>query len=301
MHIQSGSPAAQVKRVIFMGTGTSGAVPNVTCLTSTGRNCRVCKLSMTPEGSKNRRRNTSLLVCADHPDGRQRNILIDCGKSFYDSALNVFVKNDIRTIDAVLLTHGHADAFLGIDDLRQWTVLQKHSIPIYCDQSTLDTVSGAFPYLVDMQKASNGGGVASLDFRIIEDFSKPFVCEGVTFQPLRVEHGTYSDGSVFYFNGFRFDDVSYISDCSKIPAKTRPLISGSKLLILDALRPRSHISHFGYYDAIDEIRQLKPDRALLTGFCHDMEHSEMEQLASQFKDSEGLVADPAYDGLRIEL
>ncbi|PIA18373.1 metallo-beta-lactamase family protein [Coemansia reversa NRRL 1564] len=284
-----------------MGTGTSGAVPNVTCLTSIDYTCKVCKLSMTPEGSKNKRRNTSLLVCIDHPDGRQRNILIDCGKSFYDSALDVFIKNEIRTIDAVMLTHGHADAVLGLDDLRQWTVLQNRSIPIYCDQSTLETVSGAFPYLVDMKKATNGGGVASLDFRIIEEFSRPFVCEGVAFQPLHVEHGTYGDGRIFYFNGFRFDNVSYISDCSKIPDTTRPLINGTKLLILDALRPRMHVSHFGYNQAIDEIRRFKPDRALLTGFCHDIEHSEMEQLAKQLMASEGLVADPAYDGLRIEL
>ncbi|KAJ2076643.1 hypothetical protein H4R24_005587 [Coemansia sp. RSA 988] len=301
MHIDGESPTARVRRVIFMGTGTSGAVPNVTCLTSKSYTCRVCKLSMTPEGSKNRRRNTSLLVCVDHPDGRQRNILIDCGKSFYDSALDVFVENEIRTIDAVMLTHGHADAILGLDDLRQWTVLQKRSIPIYCDQSTLDTVSGAFPYLVDTQKASNGGGVASLDFRIIENFSKPLLCEGVLFQPLRVEHGTYNDGSAFYFNGFRFDDVSYISDCSKIPDNIRPLVAGSKLLILDALRPRKHISHFGYDEAINEIRRFKPDRALLTGFCHDLEHSQMEQQAKQLKTREGLIADPAYDGLRIEL
>ncbi|KAJ2418201.1 hypothetical protein GGF47_005088, partial [Coemansia sp. RSA 2524] len=97
--------------------------------------------------AKNRRRNTSLLVCVDHPDGRQRNILIDCGKTFYDSAVDVFVKHDIKTIDAVLLTHGHADAMLGLDDLRQWTSSQNTSIPVYCDRSALETVAGAFPYL----------------------------------------------------------------------------------------------------------------------------------------------------------
>jgi phosphoribosyl 1,2-cyclic phosphodiesterase len=105
---------------IFAGTGTSGRIPEITCLTATSPDCRVC-ISGLDATSKNRRRNTSGFLRYLHSDGSVRNILIDCGKSFYESALHICVKHKIRKIDAVLLTHGHVDAILGIDDLRQWT------------------------------------------------------------------------------------------------------------------------------------------------------------------------------------
>ncbi|KAJ2824474.1 hypothetical protein IWW50_003315 [Coemansia erecta] len=292
---------ASVRSIIFMGTGTSGSIPNIPCITSNNKDCKVCKLSMTPEGSKNRRRNTSLLVCVDHPDGRQRNILIDCGKTFFDSALDVFLKYDIKTIDAVLLTHGHADAILGLDDLRPWTSSQKASIPIYCDRSTLAVVAETFPYLTDTSKATGSGEVPRLDFRVIDEAFCAFECEGVAFQPLRVEHGKCGDGRPFYFTGYRFGDVSYISDCSKIPDETRPLIAGTKLLVLDALKWTPHSSHFSFDEALDEVRFFKPDHTFLTDFCHRMEHSVVEQHGKKIKAEEGLDVRPAYDGLKIDL
>ncbi|KAJ2864444.1 hypothetical protein GGH94_002896 [Coemansia aciculifera] len=112
---------SRVREVIFLGSGTSACIPVVPCITSNYEKCKACKISLTPEGSKNRRRNTSLLVRIDHADGRERNIVIDCGKTFLESATEVFVKHDVKSIDAVLLTHGHADAMFGLDDLRQWT------------------------------------------------------------------------------------------------------------------------------------------------------------------------------------
>ncbi|KAJ1853069.1 hypothetical protein GGF49_003618 [Coemansia sp. RSA 1853] len=301
MPVETNPMTVSVRSIIFMGTGTSGSIPNIPCITSNNKKCTVCKLSLTPEGAKNRRRNTSLLVCVDHPDGRQRNILIDCGKTFYDSAVDVFVKHDIKTIDAVLLTHGHADAMLGLDDLRQWTSSQSTSIPVYCDRSALETVSGAFPYLVDTRKATGSGAVPQLDFRTIDEPFDAFTCEGIEFQPLRVEHGKYGDGRPFYFTGFRFGDVSYISDCSRIPDETRPLIAGTKLLVLDALKWTPHSSHFSFDEAIDEARFFRPQRTLLTDFCHRMEHSVVEQCGKEIKANEGLDVSPAYDGMRIDL
>ncbi|KAJ2636303.1 hypothetical protein GGF40_003084 [Coemansia sp. RSA 1286] len=292
--------APRVRELIFLGSGTSGCIPNIPCITDNNPQCRVCKLSMTAAGRKNRRRNTSLLVRVDHPDGRIRNILIDCGKTFYESARDLFIKHNIRTIDAVLLTHGHADAMFGLDDLRSWTS-RGTRIPIYCDSDTLATVSKAFPYLVDTRKATGSGEVPALSFNVIEEPFDAFDCLGVEIQPLRVEHGRYSDGSPFFFTGFRFADVSYISDCSRIPDGTRPLIAGSRILVLDALKWTTHSSHFGYWDALDEVRHFRPQRAIFTDFCHSIEHTEMEEQARKIKAEEGLVVDPAYDGMVVSL
>ncbi|KAJ2714569.1 hypothetical protein H4R19_001659 [Coemansia spiralis] len=301
MTIATIAPEMRVKRMIFMGTGSSGYTPNVPCITSASSKCTTCRLSLTPEGAKNRRRNSSLLVCADHPDGRQRNILIDCGKSFYESAIEIFIKHGIEAIDAVLLTHGHADAIFGLDDLRAWTGLLGYPLPVYCDQVTLDAVTCAFPYLTDAAKATGSGIVSQLEFRLIEDLARPVEIEGVAFLPLPVEHGTYSDGRPYYCNGYRFGDVSYISDCSKIPDSTRPLITGSQLIVLDSLTPDLISSHFGYKDAIEEARKFRAPRMLLTDISHHLEHSELERRAKVLLAEEGLVVEPAYDGLTIDL
>ncbi|KAJ2087911.1 hypothetical protein IW138_004609 [Coemansia sp. RSA 986] len=298
---ESNASGARVREVMFLGTGTSGTVPNIMCLLEDNPTCKTCTTAVTAEGHKNRRRNTSMLVRIDHPDGRERNVVIDCGKAFYESALDVFVKHKVKTIDAVLITHGHADAILGLDDLQQWTMYQCMQIPIYADRQALDTISSTFPYLVDTKKATGGGQVSELDFRIIEEPYNAFECQGITFQPLRVEHGRFSDGRPFYFTGFRFDSISYVSDCSRIPDETAALMMDSRLLVLDALKWEPYPSHFGFWQALNEARRLKPRRTLLTGFCHLLEHSEMEEKGRKIEREENIVIGPAYDGMKIVL
>ena len=121
--------------LVFLGTGTSGSVPNISCLTAPPEQepCRTCLSTLTPEGKKNIRRNTSAIVRVDDADGRKvyvanfgpciasvrllivvhlhlpRTILIDAGKNFQAAALEWFPRYGLRRIDAVLLTHGHAD------------------------------------------------------------------------------------------------------------------------------------------------------------------------------------------------
>ena len=147
-----------------MGSGTSGCVPNISCLIETPIQCTVCPSSLLPQ-SKNFRRNTSAVITTEHKDGRRRNFVLDCGKTFYESALAQFVKHKLQLIDAVILTHGHADAILGLDDLRQWTLVGKRSpalqntVHIYLDVPTMEVVGRCFPYMVDTSKATGSGVV----------------------------------------------------------------------------------------------------------------------------------------------
>lgn len=285
------NPAAK-SRIVFLGTGTSEGVPRVSCLTNPDSNCLVCPDAVKP-GSPNRRRNTSLLIQRKFSDGRTSNVVIDAGKFFYESAIQLFPKFDVRTIDALVITHAHADAVGGFDDLRDWTNNAQESLPIYLREVDLGVVEQLFYYLVDRNKQTGGGGVAKLSFDTID--STPFKADGLELTPLPVEHG--KNWECF---GYRFGDVSYISDASAISEKTADLVRGSEILVLDALRPaRTHGTHFTVEEAIDQARRLGVKRTLLVDGTHDIDHVPVNDELAKLKDSEGLDIQYAYDGLEV--
>jgi phosphoribosyl 1,2-cyclic phosphodiesterase len=280
-------------QIVFLGTGTSEGVPRVSCLTNPDSDCLVCPDAIKP-GSPNRRRNTSLLIQRRLADNRTSNIVIDAGKFFYESAIQWFPKYDVHTIDALLITHAHADAVGGFDDLRDWTNNAQESLPIYLRQKDLDSVGSLFYYLVDRNRQTGGGGVAKLDFRTID--AQPLEIDGLTLTPLPVQHGRNYE--IF---GYRFGDISYVSDASEISDETASLIAGTDLLILDALRPaRTHGTHFTVEQAIDQVRRLRPKRTLLTDATHDIDHGPVNAELAKLKDTEGLDIQYAHDGLAVE-
>ncbi|KAH9247516.1 hypothetical protein BASA81_014864, partial [Batrachochytrium salamandrivorans] len=236
----------KVREFIFLGTGTSGSVPNIHCLAKLpAPTCKVCissirfdappmqeplsaPLMQLPHFSKNRRRNTSGMVRFMHSDGRMRNVVIDCGKTFYDSALSWFVEYRLRHIDAVILTHGHADAMMGLDDLRQWTIgneerrIQK-KVDVYPNAETMRLFlerSHTWSTRLKQQRP---------------DGPRPFLIDDeLTVTPFNVEHGR--NGNEPYMSlGFRFEDLTYISDANAIPPRAACIIHGSTHLVIDGL------------------------------------------------------------------
>ena len=288
-------------RIIFIGSGTSEGVPRVTCLAREGPACAAC-LSAVQPGSKDRRRNTSLLIQRPHPDVALSpaepvgNVLLDAGKFFYQSAIDWFPKYQVRTLDAVVLTHTHADAAGGLDDLRDWTNNNRQpSIPVYVRRDDMADLGRLFFYLVDRSKMTSGGSVAKLTFS--EVGPEAFEVAGVRFTPLPVGHGR--PWSAY---GYRFGGVCYLPDVGEIPDETRPLIEGCDLLILDALRPRrTHGSHLTLEQAVDEVRRLRPRRTLFTGMCHDIVHEPVNEELARLKETEGLDIQLAYDGLSVDV
>jgi len=277
--------------IVFLGTGTSEGVPRVSCLTGQPQTCKVCPDAVLP-GSHNRRRNTSLLIRYRSPDGDQKNVVIDVGKFFYHSAIDWFPKVGVTTLDAVILTHQHADAVGGLDDLRDWTNNVQQAIPLYLRQSEMDHVSKAFYWLVDTSLASPGG-VSKLDFQIIDE--RPFDVFGLKITPLHVEHGPRTTAF-----GYRFGDVVYVSDASGIPDSTAELMQDAEIMVMDALRPaRSHGSHFVLEEALQQLRRFRPKRALLVDMTHDFDHEPTNIELAKLKESEGLDVQLAYDGQQI--
>ncbi|KAJ8755762.1 hypothetical protein K2173_024306 [Erythroxylum novogranatense] len=283
--------ALDKSEIIFIGSGTSEGIPRISCLTNPLKKCPVCLKAVEP-GNKNKRLNTSLLIRYLGPAGRH-NILIDAGKFFYHSALRWFPAFGLRTIDAVIITHSHADAIGGLDDLRDWTNNVQPSIPIYVAKRDFEVMKKTHYYLVDTSVVVTGAAVSALQFNIIQE--KPFVVHDLKFTPLPVWHGRG-----YRSLGFRFGNISYISDVSEIPEETYPLLEGSEILILDALRPdRSSSTHFGLPRALEEVRKIRPKRTLFTGMMHLMDHEKVNEDLMKLMDTEGLDVQLSYDGLRI--
>ncbi|CAG8614925.1 1991_t:CDS:2, partial [Paraglomus occultum] len=224
------------------------------------------------------------------------------------SALKWWPHYKLRRIDALILTHPHADAINGLDDLRAWTLnkMIQDNIPIYLTRNTMEAIKTTFPYIVDNRQATgsvNGGGdLPAFTYNII-DVSTPFTIEGLEFIPLEAHHGVYlTTNEPYIYVGFRFDNISYVSDCNFIPKETLEKMEGSEIVILDALDREKHSSHFSIGQAIDTSRNLnpKPKRTYLVGFAHRIEHysltREMEELQ---KNEPDLWVRPAHDGLRV--
>ncbi|GAA5909601.1 hypothetical protein JCM8208_007197 [Rhodotorula glutinis] len=274
--------------LILLGTATSSGLPAVQCLTDPVGGCHCCRSTLDKadlDAQKNLRRNTSaiLRVPAQQAGERERTILIDCGKTFYGGAIEHWPKHGLREIDAVLLTHAHADAILGLDDLRGWTLRGaiQPSIPIYLTQETFNEVSRAFPYLTSLGKATGGGDVPALTWHVFDE-NEPFELFGVRITPLPVHHGKFftTPPSPYTCLGFLFNtSIAYLSDVSFVPppvwAVLERALAGDKLdaLIVDCLRVEPFTSHYGIGQAVQTARRLGARRNYLLGFGHRTSHA----------------------------
>uniref|UniRef100_A0A2P2KVS4 Uncharacterized protein MANES_04G140400 n=2 Tax=Rhizophora mucronata TaxID=61149 RepID=A0A2P2KVS4_RHIMU len=180
-----------------------------------------------------------------------------------------------------------------MDDLRDWTNNVQPNIPIYVAERDFEVMKKTHYYLVDTSGITPGAAVSKLQFNIIQE--EPFVIHDLKITPLPVWHG-----HGYRSLGFRFGNISYISDVSEIPDETYPLLEGSEILILDALRPdRSSSTHFGLPRALEEVRKVQPKRTLFTGMMHLMDHEKVNEDLMKLMDTEGLDVQLSYDGLRI--
>ncbi|KAJ3269690.1 hypothetical protein HDV01_001118 [Terramyces sp. JEL0728] len=193
-----------------------------------------------------------------------------------------------------------------LDDLRQWTMAPgskpglQETVNIYLDADTMKVVGSAFPYMVDKANATGSGEVASLKFHSISD-SEPFEIDGIRIQPFKVEHGKVKGGEPYYALGFRINDFAYVSDTNRIPQESMDVIKGSKTIVMDALRPAPHSSHFSFQQAFDTLEQLLPDegKGYFVGLTHDLDHDQIIEWIQDQHGSKNITC--AYDGLKIDI
>lgn len=257
-------------RLTFLGTGTSQGVPVIGC------HCSVCRST----DGRDARLRTSAMV-----EWHGRRFVIDAGPDFRQQML----REGVRRLDAILITHEHKDHTAGIDDVRAFNFVdypEIRTMHIYANEPTTATLLKDFDYAFARDKYR---GVPVIELHTIDE-SRPFEVGGVDIVPIVGHHSAR-----FRSVGYRFGNMTYITDFSAIDDAEVAKLEGVKLLVVNALRWEPHDSHFSVGEALQLIERVHPARALLTHMSHSIGlHAEASKLLPT-------GVEFAYDGLTIEI
>ncbi|WP_304222506.1 MBL fold metallo-hydrolase [Gracilinema caldarium] len=275
--------------VEFLGTGTSHGIPVVGC------SCPVCH----SQDPKDQRYRASLLIRGNTGEC----CVIDTGPEFRLQA----IRAGIQHLDAVFLTHAHADHLHGLDDVRPLSV---HTpLNVFGNRPTIHELTERFSYI--FRETQIGGGKPRIIPTILdpewpehkqqhttEDPEASVSIGGLRFTPLPVYHGR------LHILGWLVEEAgrrcAYLTDVSQIPKETLLLLAQLDILIIGALRKLPHPTHFSFDQALDIINLVRPRQAYLTHLCHDYFHTAIFEYLLEQGFSQNYVA-PAYDGLRLML
>lgn len=238
---------------------------------------------------KNRRLRASLLL---EPFGRGGPaVLVDTSPDLREQALRYFPQKSPR-LDAILMTHSHADHLHGLDDIRPFNFMQQAAIPLYAESHICEDIKTKFSYI--FHATQEGGGKPRLSLHPVKD--KPFklsacadpALHAVEILPLPLEHGRIS------CLGFRLGGIAYLTDCSYIPDETLRKMKGLELLILDCLRPKPHSTHMHVELSLEFARKIAAKRTVFTHMGWELEYD-------AFKKSLPRGMSPAYDGQQFRV
>lgn len=253
-------------KVTVLGCGPSWGVPAI------GPDWGECD----PTEPRNHRTRASLLI-----ENRGSVLLIDMAPDLRQQLL----KAGTTRIDAVLLTHAHADHLHGIDDLRRFNQLTGQAIPLYGMPDTLAEVQDRFAYAL---RPPMPGRPLYRPALAPVPITGPFTAAGLAVVPFAQSHG-YSTTL-----GFRIGPVGYSTDCTDLDDNAFTSLHGVELWVVDCLRREPHPTHSHVAKTLAWINRLRPRRAVLT---HMEQSLDYRTLAAELPAG----VEPGYDGLTIDL
>jgi phosphoribosyl 1,2-cyclic phosphate phosphodiesterase len=241
----------------ILGCGASCGVPIIGC------KCEVCK----SDSPYNKRRRSAILISSD-----STKILVDAG---YDIR-NQLLGENIDHLDAVIITHDHADHVNGLDDLRVFKLIYEKKLPLYAEHATLASMSKKYDYLF------NSG---TLEVHAV-DFNSSLKIGDIELGLFRQDHGTIDS------LGIRVGDVVYSNDVIAFPEESKQYLRGAKTMIFDCISYDSTPTHSGLDLIMKWREEFKPEQIYLTNMSHRLDYFDIQtKLPYDIK--------PAYDGLKI--
>ncbi len=250
-------------KVTFLGTGTSQGVPVIGC------GCDVCR----SKNLKDKRLRASVLI-----ETGSKTIVIDCGPDFRYQMLRANVKD----LDAILFTHEHKDHLAGLDDIRPFNYLLHKKIDIYATARVQEALKKEFSYIFTDIKYH---GLPQINLNKVEKSS--FFIGDIEIVPLEVLHYKLP------ITGYKIGDFAYITDAKTITDKTLSKISKVKILVLNALQKKEHISHLTFYEAIALANKIGAEQTYFTHISHNL--GCYEKIEQELPPNIRL----AYDGLKL--
>ena len=268
------TPVRPALEFTILGCGSSAGVPRA------DGNWGACD----PAEPKNRRSRCSLMVRrpSEEGDAGATTLIVDASPEFRQQC----VAAGARRLDALLITHDHADQCHGIDDIRAFALIQRRRIPCWTDHATRPSLLRRFGYVFE----GEGGYPAIADLHTTPPHGEAWTIDGpsgeIPVTTLDQDHGGVRS------LGYRFGNVAYSSDVVGLPDASLAALNGLDLWIVDALRDTPHPTHAHVEMTLDWIARLKPKRAILTNMHIDLDY---QALARRLPPG----VEPAYDGMRI--
>ncbi len=259
----------------LLGTGSSGGVPRI------GNDWGACD----PTNPRNRRRRCSMLIEKHGVDG-VTTVLIDTGPDMREQLIDA----NVQYLDAVLLTHSHADHIFGMDDLRQLAIKHRERVNVYMDAATSERVMPAFGYCYQQSEGTSYPAICT-EHRI--HAQQPIQITGsggaIELMPFEVNHGDISA------LGFRINDLVYLPDVKTVDLpESVASTSNLQVLILDALRYTEHPTHMNVDEALAFIDDRAPARAILTNMHNAVDFDEISRTLPA-------NVEAGYDGFKIHI
>lgn len=233
--------------------------------------CEVC----VSKNEKDKRLRSSILV-----QSQKTTLVVDTTPDFRTQML----RENVKKLDAVIFTHPHKDHIAGLDDIKAYNFFQHKPMEVYANQLTQEALRREFYYIFSENKYP---GIPNVNLHTITD--KPFTVGDIPVIPILVFHLKMP------VLGFRFGDFTYITDANRIDDNEKEKIKGSKIVVVNALRKKDHISHFNLKQAIDLVQELKIPTAYFTHMSHQL------GLHEDINRELPLNIQLAWDGLKIDL
>ncbi len=250
-------------QITILGSGTSTGVPLIGC------DCEVC----TSKDPRDSRLRTSIKI-----DSNNTSVVIDTTPDFRYQML----RTKTTHLDAVVFTHPHRDHYAGLDDIRPFNFHSNTPMQIYANEITQVAIKRDFYYAFEKNKDA---GLPEMMLHTIHE--DPFKIGDLKFTPIQVMHRELP------VLGFRINDFVYITDLNFISDAEKEKIKGAKVLILSALRPQPHPTHFTLNESIALATELGVPQVYFTHFSHQI------GLQAVLEPQLPPFIKMAYDGLRF--